>query len=66
MPLDSDTKLYIKEVIEETIENLPCKNRDNRIRKVEQKVFNGYGTSIKILYGVYALIVGLLVKTAFF
>ena len=66
MALDAETKLYVKEIVEETIESLPCDGRDSRLRDVEKKVFNGYGSNIKILYGLYTVVIGLLVKLAFF
>ena len=66
MALDAQTKLYVKEIVEEAMENLPCKDNDDRVRKVEQKVFNGYGSNIKILYGLYTVVIGLLIQLAFF
>ena len=68
MALDSDTKLYVKEIVEEAISNVSrvCGERDTRIRNIENKVFNGYGSNIKILYGLYTIVIGLLIKLAFF
>ena len=68
MALDHETKLYVKEIVEEAVADISgvCMERDQRMRAVEHKVFNGYGSSIKVLYGLYAVIIGLMVKLAFF
>ena len=42
------------------------KENDKRIRKIEKKVFNGFSTKISILFGLYGVIIALLVKMAFF
>ena len=68
MALDNETKLYVKEIVEEAIEDISvvCAVRDKRIRAVENKVFNGYGASIKILFALHTVVIGLLIKAVFF
>jgi len=68
MALDHETKLYVKEIVEEAVGSIStvCVARDKRLREVEKKVFNGYGTSIKILYLAYTILIGLAIKAVFF
>ncbi|MHA1225253.1 MAG: hypothetical protein ACTSR2_01315 [Candidatus Hodarchaeales archaeon] len=61
-------ELIAKRVADEVKERLVEKIEYNskRIRKIEQKVFNGFGAKITILFGLYTVIIALLVKLAFF
>jgi len=58
-------KAYIKEIAREVIRELPCKNNDERIKKCEQKLFNGMTTKINILFIVYGIILARLVAGFF-
>lgn len=63
-------KEYIEMIAEKTArkitENLPCKNYEKRIRTIENKIFNGFGFRINLLFGLYAIFLGVLIKLAFF
>lgn len=47
-------KAYIREIVRETIQELPCNKNDDRIGKIEQKVFNGFGTQISLQWAIIA------------
>ena len=64
--MTSEEKAYIHEVVREVIRELPCEAREERIQKVERKIFNGFGTKINILFVLYTVFLGLAVKQVFF
>ena len=68
MALDNETKLYVKEIVEEAMEGIStvCVERDKRLREVEKKVFNGYGNQIKILFVLHGVLIVLALKAVFF
>lgn len=51
--------------ISNKLEKKLCEH-DKRISKMEKKVFNGFSTKINILFGLYTIFIGLLIKLAFF
>lgn len=59
-------RAYIREIVREVIAELPCEKHAKRLGKIEIKVFNGFTLKINILYGLYVVIIGLLVRIAFF
>ena len=68
MSLDDETRLYIKDLVDVAMASLSkvLAERDARLREVEKKVFNGFGNSIKILFMLHGLMIGLLIKAVFF
>lgn len=68
MAVDDETRLYIKDIVDIAMASLSkvLAERDARLREVEKKVFNGFGSSIKILFVLHAVMIGLLIKTVFF
>ncbi len=58
----------VKEIVKEAMEDISevCVASDKRLRAVENKVFNGYGASIKILFALHTIVIGLLIKAVFF
>lgn len=40
-------------------------DHEKRLLKIEKKVFNGFSVKINVLYGLYSVIIALLIKLAF-
>ena len=68
MPLDNETRLYVKDIVDVAMAGVTkiFLERDERLREVEKKVFNGFGTSIKILFVLHGIVIALAVKAIFF
>ena len=59
-------KAYIKEIAREVVSELPCKVHGERLRKCEQKLFNGINTKINILFAIYSVVIAWMVIDFFF
>ena len=61
-------ELIARKVGDEIYQRLEEKHYDHekRLLKIEKKVFNGFSTKINILFAIYSIFIGLLVKLAFF
>ncbi len=53
-----------KEIKDEILPEI--KDNNKRIAKIERRVFNGFGLKINILFVLYSIFIGLLIKLAFF
>jgi len=40
-------------------------DHEKRLLKIEKKVFNGFSVKINVLFGLYSVIIALLIKLAF-
>ena len=63
--MKEEEKAYIKEIVREVMDSF-VQEYDSRLRKVEQKVFNGFGLKINILYAICLAILTGVIKLAFF
>jgi len=61
--MKEEEKSYIKEIVREVIKDL---NLEERMQKVERKVFNGFSIRINILYALCTAILAGVIKLAFF
>ena len=61
--MKEEERAYIKEIVREVIVEL---DHENRLRKIERRVLNGFGLKINILYMICMAILAGIVKLAFF
>ena len=60
-------ELIARKVGDEIYQKLEEKHYDHekRLSKIEKKVFNGFSVKINVLFGLYSVIIALLIKLAF-
>jgi len=63
--MKDEEKIYVKDIVREAMDMFEHAYGD-RLRKVEQKVFNGFGLRINILFAICMAILAGIIKLAFF
>jgi len=61
--MKEEERAYIKEIVREVMAEF---KHESRLKKVEQKVFNGFGLKINVLYAICMAILAGVIKLAFF